>query len=135
MLPGAALSPTIGSKLFGTSAKPLVINGQDGSRLTVVNAQITKLANLQLSVEKNCGVQMWNSPACINPGSTPDQTNSYYTYSVGNSYTAPSFTKLKLPRAGPHGRAGRHTGECGNFLQLVQFQERRGDRLEVGFGF
>ena len=33
-----------GGKLFGTSAKALVINGQDGSRLTVVTAQITTLA-------------------------------------------------------------------------------------------
>jgi hypothetical protein len=93
VLPSAATTPTIGSKLFGTGNLPLVINGQDGSRLTVVNAQITKLANLQLSVEK----ELWSADieftGLLKSGNTPDQAGSYYTYSIGQSYTAPSFTK------------------------------------------
>ncbi len=96
VLPSAALAPTIGGKLFGVTAKALVINGQDGSRLTVVNAQITKLANLQLSVEK----ELWSADVeftgLLLPGNTPDQAGSYYTYTIGNSYTAPSFTKTNF---------------------------------------
>ena len=96
VLPSAALTPTIGGKLFGTSAKALVINGQDGSRLTVVNAQITKLANLQLSVEK----ELWSADieftGLLLPGNTPDQAGSFYTYSLSNSYTAPAFTKTNF---------------------------------------
>jgi hypothetical protein len=96
VLPGAALAPTIGGKLFGVTAKPLIINGQDGSRLTVVNAQITKLANLQLSVEK----ELWSADieftGLLLPGNTPDQAGSFYTYTVSNSYTAPAFTKTNF---------------------------------------
>jgi hypothetical protein len=96
VLPGVALNPTIGTKLFGVSALPLVINGQDGSRLTVVHAQITKLANLSLSVEKD----LWSADVewtgLLLPGNTPDQAGSYYTYSVGNAYAAPAFDKTKF---------------------------------------
>lgn len=96
VLPSAALNPTIGGKLFGVTAKPLVINGQDGSRLTVVNAQTTKLANLQLSVEK----ELWSADieftGLLLPGNTPDQAGSYYTYTIGNPYTAPAFTKTNF---------------------------------------
>jgi len=96
IFPSAAFNPAIGGKLFGTSAKPLVINGQDGSRLTVVNAQITKLANLMLSVEKDLFAADIEFTGLLLPGNTPDQAGSYYTYTVGNSYTAPSFTKTSF---------------------------------------
>ena len=93
VLPSAAFTPAIGGKLFGTANLALVINGQDGSRLTVVNAQITKLANLMLSVEK----ELWSADieftGLLKAGNTPDQAGSYYTYSISNAYTAPAFTK------------------------------------------
>ena len=93
MLPSGALTPTIGSKIFGVTAKPLVMNGQDGSRLTVVNAQITGLANLMLSVEKDLWSADLKFTGLLLPGNTPDQAGSYYTYSISNSYSAPTFTK------------------------------------------
>ncbi len=96
ILPGVALNPAIGSKLFGVTALPLVVNGQDGSRLTVVHAQLTKLANLTLSVEK----ELWSADVewtgLLLPGNTPDQANGYYTYSIGNAYAAPAFDKTKF---------------------------------------
>jgi hypothetical protein len=59
----------------------------------VVNAQITKLANLQLSV----GKELWSADieftGLLLAGNTPDQSGSFYTYSISNSYSAPSFTK------------------------------------------
>lgn len=96
IMPSAAFTPVIGGKLFGVTAKPLVINGQDGSRLTVVNAQITKLANLMLSVEKELFSADIEFTGLLLPGNTPDQAGSYYTYSISNSYTAPSFTKANF---------------------------------------
>lgn len=93
VIPSAATSPTIGSKLFGTSGLALVVNGQDGSRLTVLNAQITKLANLTLSVDK----ELWSGDITFTgllvAGDTPASSGGYYTYSISNSYSAPSFTK------------------------------------------
>ena len=96
IFPTAAFTPTIGGKLFGTTALPLVANGQDGSKLTVVNTQITKLANLTLSVEKELFAADVEFTGLIKPGNTPDQAGSYYTYSIGNSYTAPSFAKTNF---------------------------------------
>ena len=96
ILPSAALSPTIGGKLFGVANLGLVINGQDGSRLTVVNAQITKLANLELSVEKDLWSADIEFTGLLKAGNTPDQSGSYYTYSLSNSYTAPSFSKTNF---------------------------------------
>jgi hypothetical protein len=96
IFPSAAFSPTIGGKLFGTSNLPLVINGQDGSRLTVVNTQITKLANLMLSVEKELFSADIEFTGLLKSGFTPDQAGAYYTYSTGNSYAAPSFSKANF---------------------------------------
>jgi uncharacterized protein YfiM (DUF2279 family) len=96
VIPSAATSPTIGGKLFGTSGLNLVINGQDGSRLTVVNAQLTGMANMTLSV----GKELWSGDVTftglLKPGNTPDQAGSYYAYSISNSYSAPSFTKTNF---------------------------------------
>ena len=96
LLPGAALNPVIGGKLFGTANLPLVINGQDGSRLTLVNAQITRLANLQLAVES----ELWSADveftSLLLAGGSPQTTADYYTYSIGNSYSAPAFNKTNF---------------------------------------
>ena len=96
ILPGAALAPTIGGKLFGVAGLNGVINGQDGSRLTTMNEQVTKLANLELSVEKDLWSADIEFTSLLKPGNTPDQSGSYYTYSIANSYTAPSFTKANF---------------------------------------
>ena len=96
IFPTAAFTPTIGGKLFGVSAKALVINGQDGSRLTVVNAQITKLSNLMLSVGKDLFSADIEFTGLLLPGNTPDQSGSFYTYSTSNSYSAPSFSKTNF---------------------------------------
>jgi hypothetical protein len=96
IFPSAAFSPTIGGKLFGTANLVLVINGQDGSRLTVVNAQITKMANLQLSVAKELFAADLEFTGLLKSGNTPDQAGSYYTYSTGNSYGPPAFAKTNF---------------------------------------
>ena len=96
VLPGVAFNPTIGGKLFGVAGLQGVINGQDGSRLTTMNEQITKLANLELSVEK----ELWSADieftSLLKPGFTPDQAGAYYTYTIGNAYAAPAFDKTKF---------------------------------------
>ena len=96
ILPSAAFSPSIGGKLFGTGNLPLVCNGADGSRLNVVNAQLTKLANLQLSVEKDLWSADVEFTGLLKAGYTPDQAGSYYTYLIGQSYSAPSFSKTNF---------------------------------------
>lgn len=126
VLPSVALNATIGTKLFGVSAKPLVINGQDGSRLTVVHAQITKLANLQLSVEK----ELWSADVewtgLLLPGNTPDQAGSYYTYSIGNSYTAPAFDKTAF-------RAPVISAAWGSITGFTSFALKSGAQIDWKF--
>ncbi len=96
IIPAAATSPTIGSKLFGTAPLALVINGQDGSRLTVVNAQITKMSNLQLSVSKELFSSDITFTGLILPGNAPATAGSYYTYAIGEAYAAPAFAKANF---------------------------------------
>ena len=96
VFPSAAFQPVIGGKLFGTSNLPFVANGQDGSRLSCPNTQLTKMANLELAVEK----ELWSADveftSLLKSGYTPDQAGAYYTYSTGNSYSAPSFTRANF---------------------------------------
>ena len=53
LFPSTMLTPTIGSKLFGSSDVTLTINGQDGSRIIFKRAFITQFTNLELSTEKD----------------------------------------------------------------------------------
>lgn len=96
ILPSSALTPIIGSKVFGATAKPLVVAGQDGSKLTVKNAQITQLANLMLSVNQELFSADVKFTGLLNPGDTPDTADAYYTYAIGQAYAAPQFDKTKF---------------------------------------
>jgi hypothetical protein len=96
IFPSAAFTPIIGGKLFGTANLPLVANGQDGSKLTVVNTQITKVSNLMLAVEKELFSADIEFTGLLKSGFTPDQAGAYYTYSIGNSYAAPAFSKTNF---------------------------------------
>lgn len=96
LFPSAAFNPVIGGKLFGTANLPAVINGADGSRLTVVNTQITKLANLMLSVEKPLFGADVQFTGLLLSGGNPGTVGDYYTYSTGNSYQAPAFNKANF---------------------------------------
>ena len=96
MFPSAAFSPVIGGKLFGTGNLALVNNGQDGSRFTGVNTQLTKMANMQLAVES----ELWSADveftSLLLSGGSPGTASDYYTYSTGNSYSAPAFSKTNF---------------------------------------
>jgi len=93
VLPSSAFNPTIGGQIFSGANLPAVIHGQDGSQLTVYNVQITKLANLMLSV----GKELWSADieftGLVKSGSTPDQAGAYYAYTIGNAYAPPAFVK------------------------------------------
>lgn len=91
LFPVAAFNPTIGGKLFGTANLALVINGADGSRLTVVNAQITKLANLFLGVDNELFAADVEFTGLLLSGGNPATAGDYYTYAIGQSYAAPAF--------------------------------------------
>jgi hypothetical protein len=97
LFPATMLTPIIGSPLFGVTDKPLVINGQDGSRLTIARAMITQFTNLSLSVEK----ELWSADVkwtcLLASGSTPTTANAYFTDGgTANSYTAPAFAKANF---------------------------------------
>jgi hypothetical protein len=96
IFPSAAFTPVIGGKLFGTAGLSLVIAGQDGSLMTILNAQITKVANLTLSVEKDLFGADVEFTGLLKVGNTPDQSGSYFTYTIGQSYTAPAFVKANF---------------------------------------
>lgn len=91
LFPTAAFQPTIGGRLFGTGNKALTLNGQDGSILTLVNAQITKLANLFLGVGKDVFSADVEFTGLLLSGGNPATAGDYYTYQIGQSYSAPAF--------------------------------------------
>jgi hypothetical protein len=91
LFPTAAFNPTIGGKLFGTANLALVVNGADGSKLTVVNAQITKMANLFLGVSKEIFAADVEFTGLLLSGGNPSTAGDYYTYVIGQSYAAPAF--------------------------------------------
>jgi hypothetical protein len=97
LFPATMLTPVIGSPLFGVSDKPLVINGQDGSRFTAPRAMITAFTNLSLGVEKDLFSADVKWTCLLASGSTPTTAGAYYTDGgTGNSYAAPSFDKTKF---------------------------------------
>ncbi|HEV2329248.1 MAG TPA: hypothetical protein VGY56_10710 [Verrucomicrobiae bacterium] len=91
LFPSAALSPAIGTALYGASNLALIVNGADGSKLTVVNAQVTKLANLFLGVSKDIFPADVEFTGLLLNGGSPGTSGDYYTYQVGQSYSAPAF--------------------------------------------
>jgi hypothetical protein len=123
VFPSAAFNPTIGGKLFGTSNLNGVINGQDGSRLTTLNEQMTKVSNLELSVEKELFGADIEFTALLKAGNTPDQASSYYTESEGNAYVAPSFDKTKF-------RAPVVTYAWGAVTGFTSFAMRKGAMID-----
>ncbi|HEV2691941.1 MAG TPA: hypothetical protein VG347_03520 [Verrucomicrobiae bacterium] len=128
VLPGVAFNPVIGGQLYGIANLAGVINGQDGSRLTTMNEQITKLANMELAVEKDLWSADIEFTSLLKAGMTPDQAGAYYTYTTGNAYNAPVFNKSNF-RA-PILNAGWNGTLSNNGTSFGAFVFRKGLQLE-----
>ena len=120
LFPATMLTPAIGSKLFGAIDVPATLNGQDGSRIVPKRTMFTEFTNLELAVDKELFSADVKLLCLLASGSTPTTANAYYTYTEGNSYTAPAFDKTKF--LAPHVSAAWGSARTG----LTSFVFRKG---------
>lgn len=110
LFPSALMNPTIGASLFGGSDLPLVITGRNGDQVTIVNAQITKLANLYLGVDSDLFAADVEFTGLLAGGANPEDSASYFTTAVGQTFTESAFAKTNFKRLRVTGAWGSKTG-------------------------
>lgn len=116
IFPSFIMAPATGTNIYGATNSPLVILGTNNDQITLVNAQITKLANLFLGVENDLFAADVEFTALIGrDGSgnllTPETASSYTTLATG-SYVAATeaFSKANFKRRRFLGAWGAITG-------------------------
>lgn len=94
LFPSGILTPVIGSALFGTAADiALTINGANGDRLVVHNVKLTKLPNLFLGVNNDLFSGEFEFTGLLRKTYLPSDADAYYTWSTGETYSPPAFSK------------------------------------------
>lgn len=99
LFPTAALNPVVGTRIFGTSDLPLVLIKKTGAAetITVVNAQLTKLANLYLGVDQDMFAADVEFTGLIKNSGNPEDASAYYTIGSGGAADA-LFAKTNFSR-------------------------------------
>jgi hypothetical protein len=111
LFPSGLLNPVIGATVFGTGSDlPLVLTARNGDQLTIVNAQITKLANLYLGVDADLFAADVEFTGLLAAGSNPEDSASYYTTGVSQTFTETAFAKTNFKRVRFSGAWGAVTG-------------------------
>lgn len=109
LFPSALLNPVAGASLYGTTDLPLVITGRNGDRITVVNAQITKLADLFLGVDSSLFAADVEFTGILAGGANPEDASSYFSTATAQTYTE-AFAKTNFKRQRFTGAWGAKTG-------------------------
>jgi hypothetical protein len=100
LFPAWLLNPNIGSWVYGTADLPLVVHGKNNDRLTIHNAQLTKMTDLFLGVNGTIFAQ-GEFTGLIRNTFDPETANAYYTLDTA-AYTDATFarTNFKQQRYG-----------------------------------
>jgi hypothetical protein len=103
IFPSYALAAQVGTSIFGTGNTALVILARNGDKITYKNAQITKLANLNLGVDQDLFAADVEFTCIIGNSSgttmnNPEDANAYYTYATAQSYSDSAFAKTNYKR-------------------------------------
>jgi hypothetical protein len=77
---------------------PLVLTARNGDQVTVVNAQITKLANLYLGVDSDLFAAEVEFTGVLAAGANPEDSASYLTTGVSQTFTETTFAKTNFKR-------------------------------------
>jgi hypothetical protein len=110
LFPAAAMNPTVGASLYGASDLPLVMTGRNGDQVTIVNAQITQLANLFLGVNNSLFAADVMFTGLLADGANPEDAASYYTTGVSQTFTETTFSKVNFKRVRFTGAWGSKAG-------------------------
>ena len=97
LFPTTLLNPAPGTRIFGTTDKPLILHKKTGSaeRITIHNAQITKLANLYLGVDSGIFAADVEFTGLIVNSGNPEDANAYYTVDT-SAYSDTTFAKTNF---------------------------------------
>lgn len=109
LFPSSILNPTIGAGLFGTTDLPLVIQGRNNDRLTFASAQITRLADLHLGVDRDLFAAAVEFTCLLKNATAPEADGAFYTVDT-NTYSDTAFAKTNFTRARFTGTWGAVTG-------------------------
>jgi hypothetical protein len=95
IFPSYFLGPTVGTRIYGSTDLPLVINGNNGTILTVHNVQITKIPSLFLGVNQELFSADVEFTGLIVKNALPSDAAAYYTKTTG-AYSAPTLDRSKF---------------------------------------
>ena len=127
LFPTTLLNPTVGTRIYGTADLPLVIHKKTGiaERITIHNAQITRLANLYLGVDNQVFAADVEFTGLIVKDGDPEGAASYYTIDTA-AYTDITFVKTNF--------AQRRTSAAWGLAPFAVFQAHKGWNLEWELG-
>jgi len=110
LFPSYALAPQAGGSIFGTSDVTWAFTGRNGDKITLANAQITKLAGLYLGVDQDLFAAKIQLTGLIKNNANPEDANAYYTIATAESYSDNAFAKTNYKRSRFTGAWGALTG-------------------------
>jgi hypothetical protein len=109
LFPSAILNPTIGSRVFGSTDKALVLHAKNQDRLTIHNARLTGLANLRLAA----GAEIFSGTArftgLLKNNAAPTDANSFFTYDTA-AFVDSGFAMTNFKGQAWTGAWGARTG-------------------------
>ena len=97
LFPTSVLNFVRGTRIFGTTDVPLVVNCRNGDVFTYPNAQMTKLANLFLGVGKDFFAADVEFTALLKNATEPDASGAYVLASTG-TFTDTAFDPSTLEK-------------------------------------
>jgi hypothetical protein len=111
LFPSSLLNPTIGASVYGTGSDlPLVLTARNGDQVTIVNAQLTKVADLFLGPDQDLFSANVEFTGIIAAGANPEDAGSYYTTAVSQTFTETNFSKANFKRVRFSGAWGAKAG-------------------------
>ncbi len=121
LFPSSVLNPVIGTRIFGASDLPLVIQAKNGDQVTFHNAQITKLADLFLGVGNSIFAAACEFTAIIKNNTNPETANAYFTVATGTTYSeaTTNFSKANYKQQ-------RYSAAWTGVTGLTSFQAKEG---------
>ena len=90
LFPSALLNPVVGTSLFGASDNAMVILAKNNDQITYANSQITKLIDLDLSLDNELFSAAVEITSLIKNSTAPETAGAYFTRATG-TYAETSF--------------------------------------------
>lgn len=120
LFPSSVLSPVVGTRIFGTTDLPLVIEAKNGDRITFKNAQLTKLPDVFLGVDGTIYASAAEFTCLLANSTQPEAANAYFTVDTASYVEATAlFAKTNF-------KAGRASAAWGAVTGFTAFQAQKG---------